>query len=187
MRCKRVSIHPVESKRKVGAKMKTYSGTYEHNLDAKNRLFIPSDFKELIEGKLTIRLNLSKHSHIDCFLEKDFEDVVKAEIENSDKPYPKDMLDSIARAYAKTVTIDNGGRICIPAKLLEKAGITKESVFVGKGTYFQIWNPETHEEYNEFLLERIIADTEAEIAENNKRNEYREKGYFLDIKNTLGA
>jgi DNA-binding transcriptional regulator/RsmH inhibitor MraZ len=55
-------------------------GTYEHNLDAKNRLFVPADFKELIEGKLTIRLNLSKHPHIDCFLEKDFEDITADEI-----------------------------------------------------------------------------------------------------------
>lgn len=167
--------------------METFNGTYEHNLDAKNRLFIPADFKELIEGKLTIRLNLSTHPHIDCFLEKDFENVVKAEIENPERPYPRDMLDSIARAYAKTVSVDNGGRICVPAKLLEKAGITKESVFVGKGTFFQIWNPDTHEAYNDELLQRIIKDTEAEIAENEKRNEYKSKGFFLEIKNTLGT
>lgn len=167
--------------------METFNGTYEHNLDAKNRLFIPADFKELIEGKLTIRLNLSTHPHIDCFLEKDFENVVKAEIENPERPYPRDMLDSIARAYAKTVSVDNGGRICVPAKLLEKAGITKESVFVGKGTFFQIWNPDAHEAYNDELLQRIIADTEAEIAENEKRNEYKSKGLFLEIKNTLGT
>ena len=167
--------------------METFNGTYEHNLDAKNRLFIPADFKELIEGKLTIRLNLSTHPHIDCFLEQDFENVVKAEIENPERPYPRDMLDSIARAYAKTVSVDNGGRICVPAKLLEKAGITKESVFVGKGTFFQIWNPDAHEAYNDELLQRIIADTEAEIAENEKRNEYKSKGLFLEIKNTLGT
>lgn len=164
-----------------------FNGTFEHNLDSKNRFFIPADFKGLIDGKLTIRLNLSKYPHIDCFLEQDFENVVKEEIENPQRPYPKDMLDSISRAYAKTVAIDNGGRICIPAKLLEKSGITKESVFVGKGTFFQIWNPDVHEQYNDDLLERIIADTEAENAENDKRNEYRKAGYFLDIKNTLGA
>lgn len=164
-----------------------FNGTFEHNLDSKNRFFIPADFKSLIDGKLTIRLNLSKYPHIDCFLEQDFENVVKEEIENPTRPYPKDMLDSIARAYAKTVSLDNGGRICIPAKLLEKAGITKESVFVGKGTFFQIWNPDVHEQYNDDLLLRIIADTEAENAENDKRNEYRKAGYFLDIKNTLGA
>ena len=116
--------------------METFNGTYEHNLDAKNRLFIPADFKELIEGKLTIRLNLSTHPHIDCFLEQDFENVVKAEIKNPERPYPRDMLDSIARAYAKTVSVDNGGRICVPAKLLEKSGHNEGKRFCRQGYIF---------------------------------------------------
>ncbi|MGN1419077.1 MAG: division/cell wall cluster transcriptional repressor MraZ [Acutalibacteraceae bacterium] len=167
--------------------MKAFNGTFEHNLDSKNRLFIPAEFKQMLEGRITVRLALSKYPHIDCYKEEDFEDVVAYEIEHPERPYPKDMLDSIARSYAKTVAIDNGGRICVPAKLLEKAGITKESVFVGKGSFFQIWNPQTHEDFNNYLMQKIIADDEAINAENEKRNEYRKAGYFLDIKNTLGA
>ena len=167
--------------------METFNGTFEHNLDSKNRFFIPAEFKQLIKGRLTIRLNLSKYPHIDCFQEDDFEAVVENEINNPERPYPRDVLDSIARAYAKTVTVDNGGRICVPAKVLEKSGITKESVFVGKGSFFQIWNPDIHEQYNDDIMARIIADTEAENAENEKRNEYKKAGYFLEIKTTLGA
>ena len=165
--------------------METFNGTYEHNLDSKNRFFVPADFKNLIKGKITIRLNLSDHPHIDCFQEEDFENVVAFEIENGDEEYSKDELDSISRAYAKTVPLDNGGRICIPAKVLEKARKTKESCFVGKGTFFQIWNPDIYDEYNEELWRQVRENAAAKKAENKKRNEYREAGYFLEIKNTL--
>ncbi len=164
----------------------SFSGTYEHNLDSKNRLFVPADFKPLIEGKITVRLSLSQYPHIDCFREEDFEDVVKNEVESSALELPPDTLDAISRAYAKTVSIDNGGRICIPSKLLEKTSITKESVFVGKGSYFQIWNPDTHEEYNDYLFDCVIADQQAKAAERNMINKYRSEGKFLEIKNTLG-
>ena len=83
--------------------METFTGTYEHNLDSKNRFFVPADFKNLIKGKITIRLNLSDHPHIDCFQEEDFENVVAFEIENGDEEYSKDELDSISRAYAKSL------------------------------------------------------------------------------------
>lgn len=167
--------------------MKAFNGTFEHNLDSKNRLFIPAEFKQILEGRITVRLSLSKYPHIDCYKEDDFENVVAYEIEHPERPYPKDILDSISRSYAKTVAVDNGGRICVPAKLLEKAGIKKESVFVGKGSFFQIWNPDIHERFNDDLMARIIADDEATEAENEKRNEYKRAGYFLEIKNTLGV
>lgn len=172
-----------------------FSGTYEHNLDSKNRLFVPADFKPIIDGRITIRLSISEYPHIDCFKEEDFEDVVKKEVEkelerarkNDDIELPADDLDSISRLYAKTVSIDNGGRICIPSKLLEKSGISKESIFVGKGDFFQIWNPDTHDEYNDNLREIYLERKMAENAERRMRNKYRSEGKFLDLKNTLGS
>lgn len=164
-----------------------FNGTFEHNLDSKNRLFVPSDFKPMIEGRITIRLSVSEYPHIDCFKEEDFEEVVKKEVESSNLDMSPDELDSISRAYAKTVSIDNGGRICIPSKLLEKTGISKESVFVGKGSYFQIWNPDTHDEYNDYLFDCVLADKAAASAERKMINKYRSEGKFLELKNTLGS
>ncbi len=164
-----------------------FSGTFEHNLDSKNRLFMPADFKAVIDGKITMRLSISKYPHIDCFKEEEFEDVVKKEVENSKLTISPDAIDSISRSYAKTVSIDNGGRICIASKLLEKAGITKESIFVGKGNHFQIWDPDIHDKYNDYLFDCVLADSEAEDAERIMNNKFRSEGMFLEPKNTIGS
>ena len=164
--------------------MKSFIGTYEHNLDAKNRLFLPSDFKELIEGRITVRLKICEHPHIDCFFEEDFEKVIAEEVGSSKSNRSADMLDSMARAYAKTLTVDNGGRICLAKKLLEKAGITKESTFVGKGSFFQIWNPDIYDEYNDYLYECKMEDIAAERAEHAKYNEYRGRGFTVAVAHT---
>lgn len=142
-----------------------FIGTYEHSLDSKNRVFVPADFKSEIEGRLTFRFSMSKYPHIDCFLEEDFENVVKTEVDENRYNLAREHRDSIARAFAKTVSIDNGGRICVPSKLLEKSGITKETVLVGKGSFFQIWNPDTHEEYSEYLFGCALEREEAKDSE----------------------
>ena len=35
----------------------------------------------------------------------------------------------------------------IPTELLEMAGISEEARFVGRADYFQIWDPQSHEEH----------------------------------------
>lgn len=162
-----------------------FNGDFEHNLDTKNRLFIPVNYRPLIEGKLMVRFSMSDYPHIDCIREEEFEDFVRKEVEESKVELSPDELDSIARAHSRSVSIDNGGRICIPSKLLELTGISKESVFVGKGDYFQIWNPEIHEKFNAHLLECVLEEKAAANAQRIMNNKYKSEGKFLELKNTL--
>lgn len=173
--------------------MAIFSGTYEHNLDAKNRLFVPSDFRTQFEGKLMLRLNITgEYLHIDCFLEDEFESVVAREVEKEMEQRallpaemrPTDDPEAMARSFARPVAVDNGGRICLSAKLLERAGITKESTFVGKGSYFEIWNPDNYDAFNDEMYEMRLARARAEKAQQLKYYEYMSKGYFFDLKNT---
>lgn len=48
-------------------------------------------------------------------------------------------------AGAAEVEVDGQGRILLPAKLREYAGITKEVVSVGVGTKVEIWSKERYE------------------------------------------
>lgn len=167
--------------------MSAFNGTFEHNLDAKNRLFVPAEFKQNLSGRLTVRLKLSEYPRIECFLEEDFDSVVEKEIERaSQSGRDAEVQNAISRAYSKTLPLDSGGRICMPAALLKKAGITKESTFFGKGSYFEVWNPETYDEYLMSLAEIAIEDEKAMQEEHSKYNEYRSKGLFIEVKNTLG-
>lgn len=167
--------------------MGAFNGTFEHNLDAKNRLFVPAEFKQNFSGRLTVRLKLSQYPRIECFLEEDFDGVVEREIADASKiGRDADTQNAISRAYSKALPIDSGGRICMPSQLLKKAGITKESTFFGRGKYFEVWNPDTYDEYLESLNEIAIEEEKAKKGERDKYNEYRGKGLFIEVKNTLG-
>jgi MraZ protein len=43
------------------------------------------------------------------------------------------------------VTVDKGGRICLPEEMAAAAGIQGEAVLVGLLDRFEIWNPERYE------------------------------------------
>jgi MraZ protein len=43
------------------------------------------------------------------------------------------------------VTVDKGGRICLPEGMTRAAGIEDEAVLVGLLDRFEIWNPDRYE------------------------------------------
>ena len=49
-------------------------------------------------------------------------------------------------ANAVEVTLDSQGRLNIPEKLLEYAGVKKESMLIGNRTHLELWNPKTYEQ-----------------------------------------
>jgi MraZ protein len=55
------------------------------------------------------------------------------------------------------IAYDTEGRILLPAELRAYAGLCEEAVFVGRGTRFQIWEPEAYKAYNHKAFERIKA------------------------------
>ena len=62
--------------------------------------------------------------------------------------YAAETPDKPAAIVAETgavLTVDETGRIVLPAKLRQKIGIEGEAYFIAMGDTFQIWKPETYE------------------------------------------
>ena len=53
------------------------------------------------------------------------------------------------------IAYDTEGRILLPTELRAYAGLSEEAVFVGRGTRFQIWEPEAYKVYNHKAFERL--------------------------------
>lgn len=49
--------------------------------------------------------------------------------------------------HTAEATVDAQGRISVPERLAEYAGIEKEIVFVGAGDVIEMWNPESYRKY----------------------------------------
>lgn len=112
-------------------------GTYEKNLDSKNRIVIPSKFREELGDVIFITLSFEKALEIRS--KKSFK-------EFSDKITSNNSLDSNMRQlsryiFANTmeVNIDKSGRALVLENLLKKANIEKEITIVGLGDKAEIW------------------------------------------------
>lgn len=68
-----------------------------------------------------------------------------------------DDLTAMLFADARPLYFDVTGRIVIPEDLLRHAGITDTAIFVGRGTSFQIWNPEAFRAAQDSALSRLRA------------------------------
>ena len=55
------------------------------------------------------------------------------------------MLERMFHGQSYPTTVDETGRLVLPAKLRAKIGLEKEAFFIASGDTFQIWKPETYE------------------------------------------
>ena len=134
-------------------------GEYEHSLDVKGRLIMPSKLRQDIGEKFIITKGLDGCLFV--FSENEwlnFEAKLKA-LPLSDK-----NARNFVRFFLSGATeceIDKQGRFLIAANLREYANLEKDAVIIGVGTRIEIWNKDKWKTYNSD--ENISAD---EIAEN---------------------
>lgn len=111
-------------------------GTYEHTVDAKNRMFVPAKFKEALGATFKVTYN----DFNKCILVYSNEDWERYEKKISDLPSLQ-FEDFIRTIYSNTVDVqlDSQGRIVIPQFLKDKVGIQKSVLVMGVGNHLEIW------------------------------------------------
>ena len=119
------------------------SGEFRHNLDPKNRIFIPAKHRE--ELGENIMVVYSKRNHcLQVFSKEKWQEYIaplksmdKRDSERAYRSLHKDALD---------ISPDAQGRIVLSPALIALAGITKGAVVVGCGEYAEIWSDERYDE-----------------------------------------
>lgn len=67
----------------------------------------------------------------------------------------QDDLSSVLFAQAEEISLDTEGRILLSERLLAHGNIGESVSFVGKGSTFQLWNPEAFTAYQRDALARV--------------------------------
>ena len=118
------------------------SGEFKHNIDTKNRLFIPAKHREELGETFMIAKSVRENCLNVYSLEeweKYIEPIVKMERKNSEA-----ILRALHRNAAQ-VSPDAQGRIVLPPALVAYAAIEKGAVVVGCGKYAEIWSEEAYD------------------------------------------
>ena len=119
-------------------------GRYENSIDAKNRMIIPSKFREDLGYKAILTKGLD-----DCLILFPVSTWAKQEEILSSLP----SSDPKARAYKRFIysnacdcEIDKQGRILIPASLRAAVGLNKELITIGSLDRIEIWAKDKFED-----------------------------------------
>ena len=134
-----------------------FMGEYNHTIDAKGRLIIPSRFREELKNEFIVTKGLDGCLFVFSQNEwNNFEEKLKS-LPLSDK-----NARNFVRFFLSGATeceIDKQGRFLIPANLRISAKLEKDAMIIGVGTRLEIWDKATWQKCDE----NISAD---EIAEN---------------------
>lgn len=121
-----------------------FYGEYEHNLDKKGRLIIPSKFRDIAKAhfieKFYVNRGLDK-----CLFMFSEEEWKNQESKLRSLSFTKSDARKFSRLYfsgAAEVIPDSQGRIIIPKNLKDFAGIKKDVVLIGVSNMIEIWDSE---------------------------------------------
>lgn len=118
-----------------------FMGEYNHTVDAKGRLIVPSKFREQLGDEFVVTKGLDG-----CLFVYENTEWKILEEKLKNLPLTNANARKITRFFlagASQCEIDKQGRILLPAVLREFAKIEKEAVMVGVGNRIEIWSRES--------------------------------------------
>lgn len=122
-----------------------FIGEYQHNVDDKGRIAIPSKFRgDLTKGAVVTR-GLDR-----CLFVYTMEEWEKLAQKLVQLPISQSKSRAFARlmlAGAMDVQLDKQGRIVLPEYLREYAGVTKKTVIAGLYNRLEIWEEASWQKY----------------------------------------
>ena len=126
-----------------------FMSEYNHTIDAKGRLIIPSKFREVLGEEFVVSRGMDG-----CLFVYANDDWNAFEQKLTSLPLINKEARQFARFFlagAAPVELDKQGRILLPAKLREFAGLDKDVVLVGVGSRIEIWSKDKYETVGEDL------------------------------------
>ncbi len=120
-----------------------FRGRYEHSIDQKGRISIPSRFREILAAQYDERLIVTNFDQ--CLWAYPFPEWKKVEDKVAALPQLKAEVKALQRFFisaASEAPLDKQGRILIPPTLREYADLGKDCVMVGMTQRIEIWSLE---------------------------------------------
>ena len=131
-----------------------FNGTFDHTLDAKNRLTVPSKFRAALAG--TVFVVRGSEPCLSVYPEALYMQLTDESLRGMAPLSARYReLRRLFNARADDVELDGAGRIALRVKQLEHAGISgRDAVITGAGDCLEIWDRAAWESYDAELTTR---------------------------------
>jgi MraZ protein len=134
-----------------------FRGTFEHALDAKNRLTVPAKYRDALKAGVVLAfspptevgtarsLSIWQPDDYNAFAQRSLADF------NPLSPRASDLR-NLLYGNSWDLDIDSANRLVIPQPAREYAGLDKEAVITGAGDHLQLWDRRAFADYNATAL-----------------------------------
>jgi transcriptional regulator MraZ len=137
-----------------------FRGSFEHALDAKHRLTIPSKFRAALAGGVVLAASpettQTAPRSLAIWTPESYEAYTGAALAGISplSPNARDLKRFFFN-YSHDTELDSAHRVMIPPMLLEYAGLKKDVVVVGSGECLEVFNRSAYATYSSEVLTRV--------------------------------
>ncbi len=138
-----------------------FRGRYEHAIDAKGRTSVPSRFREVMtahgDSQLVLTTGLDS-----CLVAYPMAEWLSFEKRLAELPQFDADVVTLKRIYvsgAVECDVDKVGRLLIPAALRKHAGLQRDALWAGMGSYIELWAKESFED----LRKEVLSDQDRRL------------------------
>jgi MraZ protein len=144
-----------------------FCGRYDRELDEKGRVSLPAPFRDELQARKFDRVyvansKLENERFLEIYPPDEWERLVSIIKQKSTFDVNLQLFQIFFVGGTHEVPVDRQGRILIPSKLREFAGLNHEVAFSGMPDYFQLWD--------RLALDRTIKFAEDRIGDRSFRN-----------------
>ncbi len=137
-----------------------FLGTHTPRLDDKGRLFLPAKFRDRLAGGLVVTRGQER-----CLYVFPMDEFVRVAEIARNAPVTSKATRDYLRVFlsgASDEIPDKQGRVTIPAKLREYAGLTRDCTVIGAGSRVELWDTTAWDTYLEGT-EQAFSDQSEEV------------------------
>jgi len=136
--------------------MSALYGEYSYAMDAKNRIFVPARFRELLykEDKDYFMLSTGLDRCLYLFLPSKWEELIahNMEIFKSENKEEERAFKRFFFSNAADAQLDEQGRILVPQNQKQYAALKKDIMILGAGNKAEIWDAQNWSRYKKDVM-----------------------------------
>ena len=121
-----------------------FLSTTTNTLDGKGRVSVPANFRARINGESVVVWPSFEGDYLEGATLAYMERLLTSLDDLDFYDEAREALNQAIFAASRELAFDSGGRVKLPADLIEHAQLSDKAAFVGLGRTFQIWDPDAH-------------------------------------------
>jgi MraZ protein len=125
------------------------TGTYPRTIDDKKRLALPKRVREQLGNPETLFLTPGPEQSLWLFTEAALESQAEKLDDSREAHGQARMFRRLYFAQTEAVDVDRSGRILLPDRLAQFAGLTHDVVLLGVRDHLELWDTSRWQEYLE--------------------------------------